>query len=273
VYVEGDFLLLTNLHLNAGGRLDQYGDFDPRLDPRVALIYNPFEESAIKLLYGTAFRTPNFFELTANQRILPELKPERIATYEGIYEQKIANHLRSSISGFYNEIDDLIFFNSEAGHQRYENLEGAKAYGTEVALEATWAKLFRSRASYSYQHTENRATGEVLKDSPQHLGKFNLSAPLYKDKIFGAVELEYVSRRTTTFLTPAGTEETGSDAAGFATVNLTLFSQNLVKGLDISGSVYNLLDKRYSDPSTPFHQQDKIEQDGRTFRVKVTYRF
>ena len=206
-------------------------------------------------------------------RKLPDLKPEKISTYEGVYEQGIGNHLRSSISGFYNVIDDLIQFNSAAGHQRYENLEGAKAYGTEVALEGSWASGIRGRASYTFQRTENRATGEVLTDSPEHLAKLTLSVPVYKDKIFGAVELQYVSRRTTTFLTPAGTQQTGSDAAGFATVNLTLFSQNLVKGLDLSASVYNLLDKRYGDPSTPFHQQDIIEQDGRTFRVKLTYRF
>ena len=54
---------------------------------------------------------------------------------------------------------------------------------------------------------------------------------------------------------------------------LTLFSQNLLKGLDLSASVYNLLDKNYSDPSTPFHVQNVIQQDGRTFRVKLTYRF
>ena len=53
----------------------------------------------------------------------------------------------------------------------------------------------------------------------------------------------------------------------------SLFSQHLLKGLEVSGSVYNLLDKRYSDPATPFHLQDLIERDGRTFRVKVTYRF
>ncbi len=67
--------------------------------------------------------------------------------------------------------------------------------------------------------------------------------------------------------------EAGADAAGYGIVNLSLFSENLVKGLELSASVYNLFDKRYDDPSTPFHRQDLIEQDGRAFRVKLTYRF
>jgi outer membrane receptor for ferrienterochelin and colicins len=47
----------------------------------------------------------------------------------------------------------------------------------------------------------------------------------------------------------------------------------LLKGLEMSASVYNLLDETYDDPSTPFHRQDAIEQDGRAFRLKLTYRF
>jgi len=65
----------------------------------------------------------------------------------------------------------------------------------------------------------------------------------------------------------------GSDAGGYGILNLTLFSQNLIKNLEFSASVYNVLDRRYSDPASHFHVQDTIEQNGRTFRIKLTYRF
>ena len=55
-------MILTNLHLNAGARYDQYGDVDPTANPRVALIYNPIPSGALKAIYGSAFRAPNFFE-------------------------------------------------------------------------------------------------------------------------------------------------------------------------------------------------------------------
>ena len=63
------------------------------------------------------------------------------------------------------------------------------------------------------------------------------------------------------------------DAAGFGVFNFTLFSHNLVKDLDVSASVYNLLDEHYADPSTSAHLQDQIPQSGRSFRINLTYHF
>ncbi len=276
IYLQGDFAVLTNLHLNAGFRYDQYGDFDPAFNPRLALIYNPFGQSVFKVLYGTAFRAPNFFELRHSPPPAPvyNVKPETITPYELVYEQGIGDHLRSSVAGFYNQIDDLIRFNSELRHQRYENLSGAEAKGVELSMDGSWFSGVRGRVSYTFQVTENTATDQVLTDSPKHLGKINLTAPLLKDKIFAGLEFQYISKRTTSHL---GTDVAGEDAPAYGVVNVTLFSQNLVKGLELSASLYNLLDRKYSDPATQGqgrnHLQDLIEQDGRAFRVKLTYRF
>ncbi len=57
------------------------------------------------------------------------------------------------------------------------------------------------------------------------------------------------------------------------TANLTLFSREIVKNLEVSASLYNLFDRRYRDPVAGDFRQPAIEQDGRTFRVKLTYRF
>jgi len=270
IYLEGDFAVLTNLHLNAGFRYDQYGDFDPAFNPRVALIYNPFGQSTFKAIYGSAFRAPNIYELRRNSNDThPTPDPETIRTYELVYEQGIGDHLRSSVAGFYNQIDDLITFSD----QRYVNVKGAEAKGLELALEGTWRSGIRGRASYTWQQTRDTTTKEVLIDSPEHLGKINLSVPLWKDKVFGSVEFQYASKRTSVYQDSSGNLVSGVDASGYGIVNLTLFSQNLAPGLELSATVYNLLDRRYSDPSSFFHQQDLIEQDGRSLRVKMTYRF
>jgi len=268
VYVQGDFAVRTNLHLDAGVRYDQYGHFEPAFDPRVALIYNPVPESTLKAIYGTAFRAPSFYELSTSD--LP-LKPEEITSYDLVYEQQINGHLRSSVSGFYNQMNHLLVFSSGS----FSNFN-ADTIGTEVALEGSWAWI-RGRASYSYQDTRNSGVGWQMPDSPNNLFKLNLSAPLFKDYIFAGLEFQYTSARLSLHnaTDPSGQPITvqGESAGGYGMVNLNVLSRNLIKNLDFSASIYNLLNCHYSDPASDFHVQDLISQDGRTFRLKLTYRY
>jgi iron complex outermembrane receptor protein len=265
VYLQGDFMLRTNLHFNGGVRYDQYGNFNPAFNPRLALIYNPWKTATLKAIYGTAFRAPNFLELSDPR--FQDIKPEEITSYELVYEQEIGRHLRSSVSGFYNQMQDLIVLQNG----NYTNLN-ANTKGTELALEGNWNNGIRSRLSYSLQRTED-SSKQNLPDSPEHLVKMNVSVPVYKQKIFASLEFQYTSSRRTLFTTSTGETMNGMDAGGFETVNFTLFSRELIKNLEFSGSVYNLFDTRYGDPSSRFHLQDIIEQDGRSFRLKLTYRF
>lgn len=269
VFGQADVAALTNLHFIGGIRYDQYGQFDPDLNPRLAAIYSPFRNTTFKLLYGTAFRVPNFLELSDPR--FQDIAPEEISTYEIVYEQGIGSHLRSSISGFINEIDDLILLSSGT----YTNMD-ARTRGVEVALRGYWIGGLQSRVSYSFQDTENLTTGNGFADSPAHLVKFNLSVPLYQEKIRLGLEYLYTSSRTTLWSDPSfvpAQTVSGEDVGGFGVVNLTLFSQDVVKGLQFSASVYNLLDTRYSDPSSRYHLQDSLPRDGRTFRVRLTYKF
>ena len=250
-------------------RYDQYDDFDPSLDPRLALVYHPWERSTFKAIYGTAFRAPSFYELALSDHVL---KPEEITSYELAYEQGLGPHLRSSLSGFYNQMDDLLVFSSGS----FTNFN-ADTRGLELALEGLWADGIRGRASYSLQETKNSAVGWEIPDSPNQLVKFNLSAPLVRDKVFAGLEFQYTSNRRSLHNTtgPGNQPLTvqGEDAGDFGIVNLTLFGQKLVKNLEFSAGVYNVLDRRYDDPASQFHVQDIIEQDGRSFRLKLMYHF
>jgi outer membrane receptor for ferrienterochelin and colicins len=266
VFAQGDFQVLTNLHFNGGLRYDQYGDFDPSFSPRLALIYHPYQSSTLKILYGTAFRAPNFQELSDPR--FQNIEPEQIKSLELVYEQGLGQHLRSSLSGFRNVMDDLIDFRSGS----YANLD-AETRGMELALEGSWPKGVRGRASYTFQKTEDCSTGRDFSDSPEHLFKLNLSVPVFRDKIFAGLEYQYIGSRHTFYTTSVGTTLPGEDTSGFGVLNFTLFSQDLVKNLEFSASVYNLLDTSYADPATRLHLQDQIPQDGRTFRIKMTYRF
>ncbi|MBI4663005.1 MAG: TonB-dependent receptor [Verrucomicrobia bacterium] len=259
-YIHSDTELHRKLHLSAGIRYDEVRGIGSSDSPRAALIYNPVETSAIKAIYGTAFRAPSLFELSLARP--GGINHETITSYELVYEQQVGERLRGTVSGFFNQMDDLIEFKKEA----FQNVSKVEAQGLELGLEGHWANGLRGRLSYTFQETDDRTTGDPIPDSPKHLGKANLTVPLYLDRVLAGLEFQYTSRRETW-------RNKDREVAGFGVVNFTLFSQNLLKGLEFSGSVYNFLDREYRDPATPRHFQDWFEQNGRTFRVKLTYAF
>jgi len=286
VYLQDEFTLFKSLILNAGVRYSHYSTFGSTVNPRIGLIYTPIEGTVFKILYGSAFRSPNAFELYYHDAVAfnanPALKPEKIKTYEIIYEQYVGSNIRGSLSGFYYTIDDLIVAAADPADgtkNKYQNLSKVEADGVEVELEGKWENGWAGRISYSFQDTWNSDTGLTLPDSPRHLAKVNLTIPLFRDKIFLGLEEQFTSRRKTLI--------GGNYAKSFFVTNLTLCSRELLKGLDLSVSLYNLFDYRYGDPGGPEHIQDTvssrfsdpahpldiIQQDGRTFRVKLTYRF
>ncbi len=64
VYGQDEFAILQKLTLSAGLRYDHYSNFGGTTNPRLGLIYLLFDPTTLKLLYGTAFRAPEPFEVT-----------------------------------------------------------------------------------------------------------------------------------------------------------------------------------------------------------------
>ena len=126
----------------------------------------------------------------------------------------------------------------------YHNLDQVTARGVEFELDGKFPSGLRGRASYSFQQTEDEATGAELSNSPQHLAKLNLIVPLWKDKLFSGFEVQYSSKAKTL---------ADNFAPGYWTANVTLFSQHIVKNLEFSASVYNLFDTKYYYPGACEH--------------------
>jgi outer membrane receptor for ferrienterochelin and colicin len=270
LYAQDEFAISHKLTLSAGLRYDHYSNFAGTTNPRLGLIYHLFHPTTLKLLYGTAFRAPEPFEVTPDYGPFfddnLQLKPETIRSVEGIVEQAVGQHFTLSGSVFRNWIDGLISLetNPSDGHSVYENSEKVDATGVEVELDARLAGGLEGRASYSYTATVQSATQQVLANSPYQLGKLNLSLPLLQQRLFASLDAQYTS--------PVQTLG-GNTVSGFSVFNVTLLGHTLGKHLDLSASVYNILDKKYFDPGRPEDVQDRIQQDGRNFRIKITSRF
>jgi outer membrane receptor for ferrienterochelin and colicins len=268
-YGQGEVALRTNLLLNAGVRYDYYETFGSTVNPRAGLIYSPWEPSAFKLLYGRAFRAPSDFELyyySSDFSSPDDLDPETIDTYELVHEQQLSKTYRLSSSLYRYEIKNLISQQEDTVNDTlfFANVEKVRAHGFEVELEGRHESGLRSQLSYALQRSEDVASGSELSNSPRHLAKLNFMAPLYHENIFGGLELQYTGK-VRTF--------SGQTASDYFVANLTIFSRELVKGLEASVSVYNLFNTGYGHPGAGDHTQDVIRQDGRNFRVKLTYRF
>ena len=113
LFLQDEVRLAEGLLLNVGIRHDHYGTFGGTTNPRAALIWSPRETTALKLLYGQAFRAPTPFELYWNdggltQKASPDLKPERIRTLEVVWEQGLGKNLRSVVAAYENRIKDPI---------------------------------------------------------------------------------------------------------------------------------------------------------------------
>jgi outer membrane receptor protein involved in Fe transport len=114
-----------------GARLDDYSDFGAYASPRGALIYHPTKDSALKFLYGNAYRAPSANEQFDNDIIRGggnSLDPEKVDTYEVIWMRKIDNFSYST-STYYSEMKDTIDF--RPGTLQYENGGKSRSYGVE----------------------------------------------------------------------------------------------------------------------------------------------
>lgn len=271
VYAQDEFAINKRLSLNIGIRWDYYQTFGSTVNPRLALIYKPFDKTVFKLLYGSAFRTPNAYELYYNDGGLSTkasggLRPETIKTYEIVYEQYISNHLLGTVSGFHYNINNIISQTIDLADSLlvFKNIDEVETNGLELELNGKWANGLEARASYTFQEAENNKTHQELTNSPRHLAKVNFIFPIIYEKLFSSVEEQYTSNRKTL---------KNNYSNDFFITNLTVFGQFLVKRFEFSASVYNLFGKKYADPGSEEHRQDVISQDGRSYRLKLTYKF
>lgn len=275
-FAQAELSLRTNLLFNGGVRFDHYSTFGESVNPRLALIYHPWTETTIKLLYGEAFRAPNAFELYYSypdqQKANPELQPETIRTYELVFEQGLPANLRFNAAGYYYEVCNLVsqVIDPADNLAVFQNIDRVAAEGIELGLEKRCDNGLVARVSYAIQRTEDPMTDAELSNSPEHIAKLNLIAPLWADKLFAGVDLQYFSGVKTV---------TGKQTDGLFLANATFFSHRLVKNLEISASVYNLFDERDGFSASNEHQNsngiqlDTIPLPGRSFRVKLTYHF
>ncbi|MBA6391575.1 TonB-dependent receptor [Colwellia sp. BRX10-3] len=271
VYLQDNIQLHENLVLNLGLRYDYFSELDNSTNPRIAAIWDPIDNTTVKLIYGSAYRAPNVYELYyddigISQKAPDQLSPETINSIELILEQRLNNSLNLVASLYQNKIEKLIALTTDPSDDLlvFENQNDVTAKGFEIELQGHWQNGWNGAFSYTYQNSEFDISAITLPNVPQDQVKLNITTPELAYGFTAGLNLQYESARKTL---------QNNHAESYLLTNLTVLNKTLVNNLDLSFGIYNLFDEHYSFPGSEEHLQDQIAQDGRTVRLRLAYTF
>lgn len=247
LYLQDEWQAQEKINLTAGVRYDHYSDFGEAVNPRVGLVWNVLDQADLKMLYGQAFRAPHFQELyninTVSNAGNPNLKPERIETFETGVAYRFSRALQLDLNYFHSDIDDLITRDGSVTPSSYINAGQATVQGVEVGLHGRALHALGWKTTYAYQDPRDGVTGQRLPYVPAHRATGSLNYGLNRYLELNS-ELHWTGSR------PRAEGETRSEMPAYATVDVAATVRGFYKGLALQLAVHNLFDQRYADPDT-----------------------
>ena len=264
-YAEYNYRPTPRLGLVAGIRHDDFSSTADSTNPRAAILFTPNESTTLKLLYGTAFRSPNVYEAFYADPVTPwkanpNLQPERIRTIEMEWEQRLSPQLFAVGSLYRISASGLIDQQLDPADQiySYANLGQVSSNGGEMKLDLRRPNGVWAYVSYSFAETRDQL-GHIS-NSPHHLAKAGISTPAWNPLHFG-IDTLFESARFS---------RDGQRGDSFFVVNGTM-SRKLDKRLRLGFTARNLFNSGYATPVGPELRQQTIRQDGRTLAMELTF--
>jgi iron complex outermembrane receptor protein len=149
-----------------GAEIRYASNTEAEFSPKVAAVWKAFADTTLKASVGHAFRPPTLYELYrtwqswgTTYQSNPNLKPETVWTYEmGIDQYFFDKKTRLSLTGYRNDIDDLIYYRTDGSTKVRTNAGKARTYGLE--LEASqkvtdWLSLWGNVTYTDAEITDN----------------------------------------------------------------------------------------------------------------------
>ncbi len=251
-------------------RLDYYPVGGLQLTPKVGALVKPTGWLNLKASVGRGFRAPSlqdryeelFFHNTYYRNGNPDLRPEVSLNYSAGFEVLPASFLAIGVSGFYNDVTDMIgvvptgdSLNGFPIFQR-ENIKSAFTWGVSPRVQAE-TRFVSVAIAYTYLNARDDSTGMPLAYEPKHT-------------VAGQVTIEYGVVGTS--LTGEWVKDRLYSGAirlpDYTLLNLNLFVRPL-NGVQLNFGVQNLLDQEfftYEEGKAPL-------SEGRTFGGGINVRF
>ena len=272
-YLQDEWQIVEQLNLTTGLRYDHYSDFGDTFNPRIGLVWSFLENADLKLLYGQAFRAPNFQELyninNPAQKGDSKLKPERITTYEAGLAWRLNRIFAANLNYFHSTIDDQIDVDTTSVPPTYANKFKSETQGLEMGVNGTYENNLYWKLSYAWQDPRNAITGERLAYVPSHRASGSVNyAPV-----------KFLNLHTDVLWTGPRPREKGDsrpEMPDYTTVDLAVTLKNFFNTLEIQATIRNLFDQRYKDPDTSGAQikiPGDFPREGISGFVTASYKF
>ena len=268
---QDEWQLAADWQLTAGLRYDHYSDFGGTFNPRAALVWDINKQFTSKLMYGKAFRAPNFSEqFTQNNPVVqgnPNLRPETINTYEWALNYRPWSSLSTGVNVYYYQINNLIaeVGNSGAGAANiYQNSGNLNGYGSEFEFNWQWSEQWNIKGNYAWQHAVNETAHSLVTGVPaSHVYAALVWKFLPQWQI--QPQLNWIAGRT-------GMAGEIQQLSNYETIDFTLRGKQLFEHLNLAASLRNALNTNYYEP-TALQLPTTLPMPGRSFYLEASVNF
>lgn len=283
IFLQHDWTFSEQLSLLSGLRMDKHNMVSNLiLNPRLALLYKPFENAQIRASFGTGFRAPQSFDTdlhisfagggVSRISLAKDLKEERSRSYSlSINYDRPAEHYiyGFTLEGFSTTLTDAFYqalVGADANGQLFEKRNGGDATVQGITLEAraNYEERIQLEAGFTFQKSLFKEAVENAPDlekkraflrTPNNYGYATLSLTPHKK---WTASLNYLYTGTMEILHLGGAPEQKNDAYktsdAFSELGLTLkyllAAKRLGLNMSFNGGVKNSFDAYQQDFDT-----------------------
>jgi len=291
-YAQAEIGYARKLFLTVGLRGDFADQFPNEFSPRVGVVLRPHRTTTLKLLYTHGFIRPSWYAafFDDNTSILsnPRLRPERADNFELVWQQDLAPEVALTTSLFTIRGQDLIEQtvvcvpatpdapatpdcpDGQSARTQSQNLRAFQSVGVEAGLAARLKYGIRLYGNYTFTRAVNGDGGRPF-NSPAHLAKVGISAPVWRRHLVIGTEMRVIGPRLVAEEVPGQSLPTELPVVFLMNAHVTW--RDLPKGLMATLKVYNLTATQWSEPSTAEDSFPitRIPQTGPTVMLRLSY--
>lgn len=289
----------SSLIINLGGRYDEIKSYDGKnwdtnpapnpaysndfssktwreFSPKLGVTYHIGGCTTLKSSIGRGFKAPSLYELYSTLirgpvliQANPELKPEKILSYDLSIEHLFADYLLGRLTIYQAHAKDFIGYAYPGPFTwKRENIGKVRMQGIETEIDWRINPQWQSFLNYTYNKSEIReytsnptVEGNDLPQTPRHKVGAGI---IYTnpDLVNFRVSYNYACKRYTA-------NDNATEIESYSTIDMSIWRQ-LFKYCELSIDIENLLDSEYTISKWVDH--DSVSP-GRVIRGSVRLRF